>query len=65
MGYRINSFDGFFRVVEFNNGESRTIAVDKSEEKMRKVHKHLNTGGAFNGWTPEFFMNRLQVNASK
>lgn len=32
-----------------------------SFEKAKKTCKSLNLGGGFDGWTPNFFMNRIVI----
>jgi len=61
MGYRIHKADDTFNVVEVNEGEVRNISSSKDEAKAKTLQRHLNFGGGFAGWTPEFFLSRLVV----
>jgi hypothetical protein len=59
MGYRIlkNVEDGY-KITEVNEGESKDIAFIAKEEAARKLQKHLNYGGGFDGFTPDFFLQK-------
>jgi hypothetical protein len=59
MGYRVHKEAKDFKVVEVNNGEVKTIMSNLSEKKARKMSFNLNYGGGFDGFTPDFFLNRL------
>lgn len=61
MGYRVHRSEDKFKVVEVNDGEVRDIIDGDDETKIRNIQRHLNFGGGFDGWTPEFFLNRLVV----
>jgi hypothetical protein len=43
------------RIVETST--SHVINDYATEEGAKKAAAFLNTGGAFNGWTPYFFLN--------
>lgn len=32
-----------------------------SREKAKKLLRHLNLGGGFDGWTPTFFMKKIEI----
>jgi hypothetical protein len=61
MGYRVHREDDKFKVVEVNDGEVRDIASGLDQAKAALMARHMNFGGAFDGWTPNFFLNRFQV----
>lgn len=59
MGYRVHRENNSFKVVEVNEGEIRDIMIGIDEKHARDTAKFLNTGGSFDGWTPNFFLNKL------
>lgn len=60
MGYRIHTAEDQFKVVEVVEGEVRDIKTG-DESEIRSLQKHLNFGGGFDGWTPEFFLQRIAI----
>lgn len=51
----------------YNVIETQTEQVVKSfdsKDKAKKFLRHLNLGGGFDGWTPTFFLNKLNINNS-
>lgn len=61
MGYRIRNSENNFKIIEVNDGEVKDIYESENESKIRNMHKSLNTGGGFNGWIPDFFLQRLEL----
>ena len=61
MGYRVHKDNDNFKVVEVVDGEIKTIMTDLKEEKAKDLSRGLNFGNGFDGWTPDFFLNRLEV----
>ena len=61
MGYRVHRQDNKFKVVEVVEGEIRDIQIDLSETDAKSMSRNLNFGGGFDGWTPNFFLSKLQV----
>jgi hypothetical protein len=59
MGYRVRKdiADGY-NITEVNEGETKDIAHRAKEDAARKLQKHLNTGGGFDGFTPDFFLQK-------
>lgn len=56
MNYKIVNGNS---VVESRTGHVMVEGV--SQEEARKIARRMNMGGAFDGWTPEFFFNKLKV----
>lgn len=61
MGYRIHRGTELFKIVEVVEGEVKEITSNKDENKIRDLQRHLNFGGGFDGWTPDFFLQRLEI----
>jgi hypothetical protein len=61
MGYRVHRDDDKFKVVEVNAGETRDVITKLTEKDAKTMSRNLNFGGGFDGWTPNFFLNKLQV----
>lgn len=61
MGYRVHRQDDKFKVVEVSNGEVKEVYTETTEEKAKAISKNLNFGGGFDGYTPNFFLGRLQI----
>ena len=40
--------------------ETKTSNTIYSGQRSKEITNHLNGGGGFNGFTPEFFLNRLK-----
>jgi hypothetical protein len=61
MGYRVHRQDESFKVVEVSGGEVKDILTNVSQDKAKKVSRHLNFGGGFDSRTPDFFLQKLEV----
>ena len=59
MGYRVHKQDDKFKVVEVTDGEVKDILINATEEMAKSLSRHLNFGGAFDGRTPDFFLQKL------
>lgn len=55
--YNIETRGTKFALVETKTGFTIRVA---GKEAIRKMDKHLNAGGGFNGETPHFFLNRKE-----
>lgn len=54
FNYKIEENNGTYSVFESETEQTIGEFTDKSE--ARKLLRHLNLGGGFDGWTPSFFM---------
>jgi hypothetical protein len=61
MGYRVHKQDDKFKVVEVVEGEVKDVATDMEQDKAKALSRHLNFGGGFDGWTPDFFTQRIDI----
>lgn len=59
MGYRVHRVEDKFKVVEVNEGEVKDIVSGLDEAAAKTMARHMNFGGAFDGKTPDFFLNRF------
>lgn len=58
MNYKIvNENDKF---VVFEVPTEQPIRAFKNKADAKHFLKHLNYGGAFDGWTPDFFLKKLR-----
>ena len=55
MNYKIKMTESGFSVMETSTNQ--IIREFKGLEPARKVLRHLNLGGGFDGWTPQFFLH--------
>lgn len=57
MGYKVVIEGDVANIIERKTGSDETCIVltMESEESARKMSRHLNFGGGFDGWTPDFF----------
>ena len=61
MGYRIRTIENKFKIIEVNDGETKDVYESDDENRTRDIHRVLNSGGAFNGWIPDFFLQRFEL----
>jgi hypothetical protein len=61
MGYRVHRSGDKFKVVEVSEGEVRDIMVGLSEDKAKLASRRLNFGGGFDSWTPDFFLQKIEL----
>lgn len=47
--------------VNDNIIETKTSNTIYSGHDCKKLYRHLNGGGGFNGFTPDFFLNRIRA----
>ena len=59
MMYKYKKIDGAFVVLEIPTDE--ILAKDLTEHESRVLCKKLNLGGGFDGFTPQFFNQRLII----
>lgn len=60
MGYKVVEVDSKFNVVERRSQtkEELVIRTFKIKDEAKTFSRHLNLGGGFDGWTPDFFLVR-------
>jgi len=61
MGYRVRTSESKFKIIEVNDGETKDVYESEDETKVRNIHKVLNSGEVFNGWIPDFFLQRFEL----
>lgn len=49
-----------YEVVE--TGSRLVIRSGMRQDEAKAICRHLNFGGGFDGWTPEFFLQPLKIN---
>jgi len=59
VNYKIVELDGNFIVEEKQTGYYFYAA--NTREEAKKVMKHLNLGGGFDGYTPAFVANKPNI----
>lgn len=61
MGYKIIENEKAFEVIERRSEtkEEYTIKRFTNKDDAKKFSRHLNLGGGFDGWTPDFFLIRI------
>lgn len=61
MGYRVVENEKMYDVIErrTETKEEYTIKRFTNKEDAKKFSRHLNLGGGFDGWTPDFFLIRI------
>jgi len=53
MNYRYDFEDGMYHITETPTGT--VVSSRKTKEEAKALTKLLNSGGGFDGFTPEFF----------
>lgn len=59
MNYKMYVIGSEYLVVETLTNQ--VIKSFYSREKAKKLLRHLNLGGGFDGWTPTFFMKKIEI----
>ena len=59
MNYKIEEIEDQYCIIE-NRSES-IIRKYSDKNKAKKFLRHLNLGGGFDGWTPNFFVKSLEL----
>ena len=61
MGYKVIENEKAFEVIERRSEtkEEYTIKRFTNKDDAKKFSRHLNLGGGFDGWTPDFFLIRI------
>jgi len=63
VDYKVIENDGFYCVQEKSTGH--LIQEFNRIEDAKKLMKHLNLGGGFSGWTPEFIVRKTSSALNK
>lgn len=58
--YRIEATEDSYTIIENNTGH--TLEVLDNETEAYKRLSWFNMGGAFDGWTPEFVLKKVEIN---
>jgi hypothetical protein len=61
MGYRVHRQNDKFKVVEIVDGEVKEISSGMRQEDAKTLSRSLNFGGGFDGRTPDFFLQKLEL----
>lgn len=61
MGYRVHRENDKFKIVEVNKGEVKDVLTGLSQEEAKATSRRLNFGGGFDGFTPDFFLQKLDA----
>ena len=59
MNYRMEETARGFAIVETIT--DLTVRIADTRERALRLLKHLNRGGAFDGWTPMFFLKHIEI----
>lgn len=59
MNYKIQEVNSVFEVFETQT--EQVIKTFDTKEKARKFMKSLNLGNGFDGWTPSFFVKKIDI----
>ena len=60
MNYKLVNQPGhFFDVLETTTNQ--TVKTFMSLKDAKDFMRHLNLGGAFDGWTPHFFLKKVDI----
>ena len=59
MKYTVSEIGGLFCVLEKQT--EHIIQSFYDEKEAKKLMRHLNFGGGFDGWTPSFFVKSLRL----
>ena len=63
MNYKINATPtNSFEVVETST--EQVVKTFITSKDAKKFMRSLNLGGGFDGWTPTFFLKKLNLNKS-
>jgi hypothetical protein len=57
--YKVKKFDSLYGVVE--SATNHIIFESNDEHKAKTMSRKLNFGAAFDGWTPNFFTKKVNV----
>jgi hypothetical protein len=64
MNYKIKSNpNNFFEVIE--TPTDQVVGVFPLMKEAKDFLRHLNFGGGFDGWTPSFFLKKVEIVAQK
>jgi len=61
FNYKIEENNGIYSVVEY--ATEQTIGKFSDKLEARKLLRHLNLGGGFDGWSPSFFMKNFNLSS--
>lgn len=62
LNYKIIDNQGVFDILETTTDQIVKSFSDNQE--ARKLLRHLNLGGGFEGWTPTFFLQTAELKQS-
>ena len=57
--YKIIEDKGVYNIFETTTEQIVKTFTDNAE--ARKFLRHLNLGGGFEGWTPTFFLKKVEI----
>jgi len=59
ISYQVKRYESLYKVIEY--ATKHTIYESSDEYKAKSVSRRLNLGAAFDGWTPNFFTKKADV----
>lgn len=63
MNYKIVMNSVNFDVIE--TCTEQVIRTFEAHKEAKKFLRHLNLGGGFDGWTPTFFLKKIEIPVKK
>jgi hypothetical protein len=63
MNYKVVKDNFGYNVLE--TGTDQIMKVCESQEEAKKLMKHLNLGGGFDGFTPSFIVSKVHPALNK
>ena len=59
ISYQVKKHESLYKVIE--HATKHIIFESNDEYKAKNVSRRLNLGAAFDGWTPNFFTKKADV----
>ena len=63
VNYKIQQTENLYQVVETQTGN--IVANFLEQHQAKTTCRHLNFGGGFDGYTPEFFLQKTKISYSE
>lgn len=58
VNYKIQQVETLYQIVETKTGN--VVAGNLDQQQAKTTCRHLNFGGGFDGWTPDFFLQKTK-----
>ena len=59
LNYIVESSSNQYNVIETHT--NHLIKTCKAYKDAKELMRHLNLGGAFDGWTPNFILKKINI----